>query len=169
MKIINNMYRDVKIPKTWAMTSASPGEGCISVFRSKKVRASLEEVMAYENIDVVARIARDQGCDIKKAGEIFTDVKRFLFMAAQKASSIGGAIPSPIIDEGWHAFVLFTKDYENFCKKFFGTFLHHEPHRANEKKYTREVLLPSVDAMYEIFGSKPSSNWDFYLPVSLKR
>ncbi len=163
MKIRNNVYRGVKVPKTWAMTSANPGEGCLSLFRSKKAKASLEEVMAYKNRDVVARIARDRGCNIEQAEEIFADVLRFLFMAAQKSAEIGGTIPSPVIDEGWHAFVLFTDDYALFCKKYFGTFLHHAPHRADEQKYTREVLLPSIDAMHAVFGGKPSGNWDFVL------
>jgi hypothetical protein len=34
---------------------------------------------------------------------------------------------SPIVDEVWHAFILFTKDYAAFCQDVFGRFIHHAP------------------------------------------
>ena len=37
------------------------------------------------------------------------------------------AMPSQIADDLWHEFILYTRDYEEFCKKAFGGFLHHTP------------------------------------------
>ena len=37
------------------------------------------------------------------------------------------AMPSKIVDEAWHEFILFTKEYEYFCRQVFGKFLHHMP------------------------------------------
>jgi hypothetical protein len=34
---------------------------------------------------------------------------------------------SPIVDEVWHAFILFTSDYAAFCDEVFGRFVHHAP------------------------------------------
>ena len=31
------------------------------------------------------------------------------------------------IDQMWHVFLLYTEDYMNFCHKFFGEYLHHQP------------------------------------------
>jgi len=44
-------------------------------------------------------------------------------------------MPSKVVDEAWHEFILFTKQYESFCNRAFGTFLHHKPATAmvNEK------------------------------------
>ena len=39
-------------------------------------------------------------------------------------------MPSKVVDEAWHEFILFTKEYESFCNKAFGTFLHHTPATA---------------------------------------
>ncbi|QLH43881.1 MAG: hypothetical protein HWD59_15100 [Coxiellaceae bacterium] len=35
--------------------------------------------------------------------------------------------PSRDIDEIWHAHILHTQDYTEFCEKLFGFYLHHCP------------------------------------------
>ena len=40
------------------------------------------------------------------------------------------AMPSQAVDVAWHEFILFTRQYEMFCKKTFGRFLHHTPAEA---------------------------------------
>lgn len=37
------------------------------------------------------------------------------------------SMPSQAVDEAWHAFILSTKAYANFCQRAFGRFLHHHP------------------------------------------
>ncbi len=37
------------------------------------------------------------------------------------------SMPSQAVDDLWHEFILFTKHYNDFCKKAFGQFLHHTP------------------------------------------
>jgi hypothetical protein len=32
-----------------------------------------------------------------------------------------------VADDLWHEFILYTKNYEQFCRKAFGRFLHHTP------------------------------------------
>lgn len=36
-------------------------------------------------------------------------------------------MPSKVVDEAWHEFILMTRDYEGFCKEAFGKYLHHTP------------------------------------------
>jgi hypothetical protein len=40
------------------------------------------------------------------------------------------SMPSQAVDVVWHEFILFTLQYQNFCKKAFGRFLHHVPAEA---------------------------------------
>lgn len=35
--------------------------------------------------------------------------------------------PSPAVDIGWHAFLLYTRDYTEFCRQVAGRFIHHVP------------------------------------------
>lgn len=37
------------------------------------------------------------------------------------------AMPSQVVDELWHEFILYTRNYQHFCKQAFGRFLHHTP------------------------------------------
>jgi hypothetical protein len=37
------------------------------------------------------------------------------------------SMPSVLVDDMWHKFLLHTRDYAAFCDAAFGRFLHHEP------------------------------------------
>lgn len=37
------------------------------------------------------------------------------------------SMPSKVADDLWHEFILYTKQYQSFCDKAFGRFLHHTP------------------------------------------
>ncbi len=40
------------------------------------------------------------------------------------------AMPSQVVDDAWHAFILFTRLYQRFSRNAFGRFLHHTPAEA---------------------------------------
>jgi len=40
------------------------------------------------------------------------------------------AMPSQVVDDAWHEFILFTRQYDQFCRNAFGRFLHHTPAEA---------------------------------------
>lgn len=40
------------------------------------------------------------------------------------------SMPSQVVDDAWHEFILFTRAYEGFCRKALGRFLHHTPAEA---------------------------------------
>lgn len=52
---------------------------------------------------------------------------RQFFLAYLKSEKRYVSMPSKVADELWHEFILYTKDYQAFCKKAFGDFLHHTP------------------------------------------
>lgn len=37
------------------------------------------------------------------------------------------SMPSQVVDDLWHEFILYTRNYEAFCRRAFGGFLHHTP------------------------------------------
>jgi uncharacterized membrane protein YgcG len=37
------------------------------------------------------------------------------------------SMPSQVADDLWHEFILYTRDYDAFCRRAFGGFLHHTP------------------------------------------
>lgn len=40
------------------------------------------------------------------------------------------SMPSQVVDDAWHGFILFTRGYRHFCRHAFGRFLHHTPAEA---------------------------------------
>lgn len=155
----NNVYRGVTVPTVWVSTSKCSGKDCVSRLTADAKRTVLDEVLEYENPDIEARICHDLGCTPAVAKGIFTDLKKFLWLAAQAPTQ--DIIPTPAIDEGWHCFILYTQDYADFCEKYFGQFIHHTAHRVGEPRSLRTELIPTIDAMHAHFGGKPSRNWDY--------
>jgi len=58
---------------------------------------------------------------------------RVFFLICLAAKNRAIAMPSQAVDVVWHEFILFTRDYELFCSKALGRFLHHTPAEAMEK------------------------------------
>lgn len=52
---------------------------------------------------------------------------RQFFLAHLKSGRRFVSMPSQVVDELWHEFILYTRHYEQFCQKAFGRFLHHTP------------------------------------------
>ncbi len=40
------------------------------------------------------------------------------------------SMPSQVVDDAWHEFILFTREYQRFCDRALGRFLHHTPAEA---------------------------------------
>ena len=40
------------------------------------------------------------------------------------------SMPSQAVDVLWHEFILFTRQYDQFCKRALGSYLHHTPAEA---------------------------------------
>ena len=40
------------------------------------------------------------------------------------------AMPSQVVDDAWHEFILFTRQYQRYCRDALGRFLHHTPAEA---------------------------------------
>ena len=56
----------------------------------------------------------------------------YRFCAVGKGHMI--SMPSKVVDLAWHEMILFTREYQNFCKRAFGHFLHHTPAEAMASK-----------------------------------
>lgn len=52
---------------------------------------------------------------------------RQFFLAYLKGGRRFVAMPSQGVDDLWHEFILYTKNYDQFCRQAFGRFLHHTP------------------------------------------
>lgn len=127
--------------------------------RSKGKLASLEEVLAYQHRDVVQRFLDSYPIDAADAEEIFTETKRWLWLGAYRStlSSRKQLIithPMAALDEMWHHFVLFTRDYADFCSRFFGRFIHHQPLTLAEKARARRRMQKDPEGFARAFARR---------------
>ncbi|MBY0573251.1 MAG: hypothetical protein K2P84_06185 [Undibacterium sp.] len=52
---------------------------------------------------------------------------RQFFLVYLKSGYRHVSMPSQVVDDLWHEFILYTKSYEQFCKQAFGRTMHHTP------------------------------------------
>jgi hypothetical protein len=97
-------------------------------------------------------------------------------------------MPSRVVDDLWHEFILDTREYQRFCEAAFGRFFHHVPAAANPpgqqmeaalrttwryaclaegiatRGYTRLPLLFAIDSELQIANGHSFVNWLFAPP-----
>jgi hypothetical protein len=139
-----------------AMLIAQPSVRHHSAAERRVARCTLLEVMSYENPDLVARYRNKLGLNEQEARLLFEETKRFLFLCGTLP---GKWSPTKQIDEGWHNFILFTKDYAEFCQTHFGRFIHHNPRRIVKRDTDGASPAETHDAARDLFGTELSEHW----------
>jgi hypothetical protein len=116
--------------------------------------STLEEVLSYQHPDLIARFVEEHHVPESYAQELFAETKKWLWLC--NTNSLEGAKAPLIIypfmgalDEMWHSFILFSKDYATFCNDFFGEFIHHSPTPAREKAQHRDRLAADEEGLKE--------------------
>lgn len=69
---------------------------------------------------------RRPGMTLKEC-QLTAHALRQFFLAYLKSGRGFVAMPSQVADDLWHEFILYTRNYEAFCRRAFGGFLHHTP------------------------------------------
>jgi len=80
--------------------------------------------MSYRNAAVEADVAKELDVDAAAALEVFRRMLGFLdgYWLHRDLRS-----PTRDVDCAWHAFILHTQAYMDYCNARFGTYLHHDP------------------------------------------
>jgi len=81
----------------------------------------------YQHPELVKRLVRKLNIKPEEAEALFSALKDFLRWCA---TTRGPHTPTPEVDIAWHEFILFTRDYADFCARYAGRFLHHQPATA---------------------------------------
>jgi hypothetical protein len=132
--------------------------------------ANLETVLAYRHPGVVARYIKDFGDDQTAAEELFLELLRWLYYCARatEPGKRAGAIsmyPEILrIDDMWHVFILHTRDYADFCDRYFGRFIHHEPlppdaPRERDQCEVNTELEAFLSLLYDELGEWTVRRW----------
>lgn len=85
-----------------------------------------ERVMSFEAPYVLEKLVHKGVVQTEpEARALFDEVKRYLLLSQHLRKPL--PMSSSLVDAAWHQFVLFTREYERFCRSCLGEFCHHVP------------------------------------------
>ena len=73
--------------------------------------------------------ARRPELDAAQRALVFDGLREY-FQLCRESGRQMVAMPSQVVDDAWHEFILFTRQYARFCEHGLGRFLHHTPASA---------------------------------------
>jgi hypothetical protein len=107
---------------------------------------------------VIARLMRKLQWDQEYAEQVVGEYRRYMALAALYPGE--SHAPSPLVDEVWHAHLMFTRDYRDFCYLLTSEFIDHCPGRGGEDVERLNVAYDTTLARYrEQFGEPPTNIW----------
>ena len=120
----------------------------------------MESIVAHDFSKVIKSYKKEHKANDEEAEFVLTQLQRWLTLCIvypEKQYIIGSKV-----DAMWHNFILFTKDYERFCKEVAGFFIHHLPDVEAEDQGDIEIdigeknkRLEALEIDYELnFGHK---------------
>jgi hypothetical protein len=135
-----------------------------SADKPSDVLREYDAVLRYEAPFLIEKLLKERVVGTQEEGEsLFTEVKRFLVLS-KAAPDVLWNVYSARIDKVWHEFVLFTREYIEFCQRSFGGYVHHSPSNAPEAPSDRTSVESSTfrtfQAQYQaLFGTPLPDSW----------
>jgi hypothetical protein len=128
---------------------------------------SLEEVLAYRHAGVIRRYRTEHNATQQEAEELFREMLKWLYLCYRASTVDFACAISPElgkIDWMWHTFLLFTRDYADFCDRHFDAFIHHVPEdeeaaTPEDEIDVRERLARQFELVYDLLGEETLSAW----------
>jgi len=114
-------------------------------------------IETWDFSDVEFRLVEKEGLPVDDVRVAVDEFRKYMLLRRIYRSQVL-PMPSKLVDEVWHQFILFTKDYHNFCNYVFGEYIHHQPTTAS-----RQPSRKSIQQFYRSYRAQfgePPSIWD---------
>jgi hypothetical protein len=140
----------------------------LSIAASKEL--DLESLLSYQHPDLLKRFQKDFDATPEVADAVFADLMRFLYLGHRNLTLIQQGLetdyvvaiypPLLAIDDMWHTFILFTRDYAEFCQNHFGYFIHHQPNTDDALVLDAGKQLGKLlSLIYDELGEETFMRW----------
>ncbi len=123
-------------------------------------------IMNYSMVDVIKRCQKNFDYTDEDMVMLERELKRYLILCAIKENQYTPInMYSEHVDNLWHSFILFTKEYANFCKNNAHQFIHHSPKTDTspmtpEKQQKANLeFLAFVDTYEKLFKEEIDPIW----------
>lgn len=136
---------------------------------------SLARLLKYKNQAVFDRYTQHYTNNQMPAEEAFCELVKYLWLCNHHKQEQLDTQDSALnfscvmhaemreLDDMWHTFLLFTRDYHDFCLQFFGEFFHHQPLSNEEKNLPLDQyqveLKKYLTYIYDKLGAVTLTKW----------
>ncbi len=127
-----------------------------NIFLNLNDETKIKLALSYENADIIEKFCREYDVEPELAKEYFIEVKKFLYLCSNTKEKLA---PSAEIDKIWHTFMLFTKDYEQYCMHFLGKFIDHIQVKNDTSPPKENYLLNTITNYESVFGELNNKIW----------
>jgi hypothetical protein len=103
-----------------------------SIKKTRKRGIDIQKVMDFPMRHILDRYKKDYKVTEETAKLHEKELKRYLIIAAENLPEKNVDMFSPEVDNLWHTFLLFTREYQKFCCELLGIFVHHTPKISEE-------------------------------------
>jgi hypothetical protein len=137
---------------------------------------SLNDILVYENPPVVNRFKKDFPQMAHEAETVFKDLLRFFWATELHRVERTQSPHNPNynflfimdeemkpIDQMWHIFLLYTKDYMEFCERYFKQYIHHVPDIVPDLPQDEAAFAVNLERFlrftYDRLGAETVKRW----------
>lgn len=135
----------------------------------------VNELLLYENKNIINRYKKDYPNNSISPEDALKELLKYFWLCCKHSLdkkstpdddrlNFTCAIHNEMteIDDMWHTFLLFTKDYMYFCKKYFKKYIHHIPF-PDDLSYSedemRNDLTNYLSYIYDNLGEETVIKW----------
>ncbi len=146
---------------------------------------SLEQALAYRNDQILYKFQERWSVSFEEASELFEETKKWLWLQVAARLRPGSpplamTVALAMVDEMLHTFILFTREYIQYCDENYGVYLHHTPMTKKQKDAQLERFHEDPEAMlaaeakflsdmysftYELLGEETVVKWYSQYPA----
>lgn len=103
-----------------------------------RARELYDRFSEYKCEAAIRHYRKELEASLEEAEAVFVECVKFLAIKAVAPET--NPAPSDALDMMWHAFIIQTKEYAEFCEDFAGRFLHHATSRAPRSNAYNDTL-----------------------------
>ena len=125
----------------------------------------MESIVAHDFSKVIKSYKKEHKANDEEAEFVLTQLQRWLTLCIvypEKQYIIGSKV-----DAMWHNFILFTKDYERFCKDVAGFFIHHLPDVEAEGQGDIEIVIGEKNKRLETLEKDYEKHFGHKFPIGV--
>ncbi|TAL64273.1 MAG: hypothetical protein EPN84_03650 [Legionella sp.] len=94
------------------------------------MKTDLKQLLSYKNYQVLAYFCHHHpDYSLEEGQQLFEDFLAWIWLNLQRSQQGKKTLlfgPLLVLDELWHAFILHTRDYHDFCLDYLGAYFHHD-------------------------------------------